>query len=157
MERIHFITVVIVTSLIVLFISVYSDDDKMLHNKKANECNLYILHTSILSYSEEYEGVCPPDLGVLFDSGFVKGAIFVSPNSSTKIPSNGNDVRNGLCDYLYFGKDKVIIDESGKIKASIPLLSTKKGVYPDAYLILYSERIIKEVEKIPNNITIPVK
>lgn len=129
-------------------LSVLAADIK--EKKEMDKANLHNLYSLFYMYSQDFKGFCPPDLWTLCEVGYVPGGSFyVSSNSNTKTPKSREDMQKGACDYLYFGKG-VNLQTLKKDKKVIPLMSTKAGIYPEAYVILYSNGLATESSSLPN-------
>jgi hypothetical protein len=119
------------------------------------------LFFSIRMY-QQANGELPPDLGALMDEGFLEEKFcYISFNSDTIPPKNGDDIRKGQCDYLYFGKDRKLVekwdgkkylgcfDENGK---AFPLLALKLGIYKNYFIYTTSVPEAKESKSPPSEI-----
>jgi len=87
--------------------------------------NLKMLSLLLQEYANANNGKLPDDLGVLLDWSVERNEqeipkLFICPTSMTKPPKNGDEVRNGQCDYVYLGKGKFLKD----LKEDEPLIIT---------------------------------
>jgi hypothetical protein len=97
-----------------------------LSNVKALMCVLQL-------YAHDYGEALPPDLGLLFEGDYcTSGRVYVSPDSATRPPMSGAEMRAGQCDYLYYGKGLRLPDCSEETV----ILMTRPGVRKRTYVSL---------------------
>ncbi len=112
---------------------------------------------ALLMYAGEYDGFFPNDLGILLDHGYLgQGKSFVSPNFSTKIPNNGDEINQGKCDYIYLGSG---LKDDNDNPTDVPLAFTKPGIIDKGWINVlfidgHSKKFnIKDQESLPVAIT----
>ena len=148
--------IIVITILIAFSLLLYACSKGTKGKENVNKYNdmrmmVNTLYFSIVFYNQAY-GECPPDLGALFDNGFLEeGKCYVSFSSNTVPPKNGDDIRNGQCDYYYFGKGKKYIGPKSKGEA-YPLLALKPGIYKDYFIYTTSNAEAKESKSPPPKI-----
>ena len=104
---------------------------------------------SIQQYSEDHNGWYPPDLASLVEEDYLcPSKVFVSPGSPTPVPSSAADVRNGKCDYHYFGKGMKLVSVSDA--AAVPIIATKSGVRQGDFICVgYSDGSVHSLLGVP--------
>ena len=92
----------------------------------------------LMWYANEHSMSFPDNLSQLMDDRYCEmGIFFVSNYSKTKRPESGNDIKNGQCDLIYFGKGQIFPEyEPSKAFKSKPVVMTKPGIYPDDFVIV---------------------
>lgn len=117
----------------------------------SDNANLKQIGTGIRMYAVDFGNRFPDDLGVLIDKEYLKtGRIYVVPGSPTKAPVTGADVRNGQCDYFYFGKG---LSTAAPNQASVPIACTKPGLLPnDLMNVLYADGHVETHAGLPEDV-----
>ena len=114
---------------------------------------------AIQTYSQIYKKL-PDNLGLLSDKQFCGNhRLFLSSFSNTQEPKNGNDVRNGLCDFLYFGK-KVKYNGAATFEkgANIPLMVAKIKYYPKHIIVVgFLDGHVESFTELPKNLLDTIK
>jgi len=133
--------VFIVTSFCFYFIFKDKKKDKVNNISKPNylersaEYQLMNLGLAVQMYVDQYKGQLPPDLGILIDRGYCENREFyVIAGTETKLAIDGNDIRKGQCDILYFGNESMNLNDY--INRPIPILATKTGALGGGKMIV---------------------
>ena len=166
------ITIAIVLIAIMSFIVFVLNPSRETSKVKADKdlmwrCILF----SIQMYSQEYNGYCPNDMGMLIDGGYMEsGSLYVCMGSKTKHPERGDDVRKGNTDFIYLAEGKKYEwDEASNamtkntndsehaekikfaVKENYPVIVTKPGCHKK-FLVAYSNGSVLEYEILPKDI-----
>lgn len=112
--------------------------------------NLKQIGLALRMYSAENSENYPPDLGMLFDQGYLtSGKTCVSPKSSTLPPASGDDIRAGRCDYIYFGTGHT----EKNCTVDMPLATTKPdAVNAVSVYVLYGDGHVKGYSVPPSDV-----
>jgi ankyrin repeat protein len=100
-------------------------------------------------FASDYNGCLPMDLGFLQEMGYLEnGKIYVcsGAKSPTPPPKDGEDIRNGYCDYLYFGAGQKESDYTPRDA----LMCTKPGIYGNEdIIVLYGDGHVATYRTVP--------
>ena len=120
------------------------------------------LYLAVAQYSIDHGDYCPNDLGALIDSNYCPAGMFYRLDIDDKdaLPKNGNEVRDGKCDFMYFAKGMKMPDSSadsskksdGSTLGSFPLFTLKKA-YCGVWLVAYSDGFVETYDSKPGFLT----
>ena len=100
--------------------------------------NLKQLGFALQMYTGDHDGQFPPGLGRLLDQGYVpqtsakifrRGVVPSSPVPEAQVPLNGDEIRHGECDYLYFGEG---LNTKGA-DPDLPIAMTRPGTFSKGF------------------------
>jgi len=112
--------------------------------------NLKQIGLGVIMWSDDNGEKFPDDLGAALE--YVgAGQVFVCPASKTVPPATAEEIRAGRCDYLYFGKGKLLKDMARP--SSFPLACTKPGLLKKGHInVLYGDGHVAGHEQVPENV-----
>lgn len=97
--------------------------------QKTTALALQKIHLGLLMFAGDDPNHClPSDLGALHDSGtYTATKIWIIPGSGTKQPQTGDDIRNGLTDYILLVPGKPL----DALSPESPLMITNPRFVPE--------------------------
>jgi prepilin-type processing-associated H-X9-DG protein len=112
--------------------------------------NLKQIGLGLRMYSSDHQEQFPEDLAVLWEQSYLSaGKVFVCPASHTKQPMSANELREGQCDYIYFGKDATESSHG----ASNPIAATRPGIFSGEFInVLYADGHVRGYAQPPESV-----
>lgn len=112
--------------------------------------NLREIGRAVSLYCSDHGGELPNSLGALLDDDYIKDASrFLSPGSTTDVPSSGAEVDSGSCDYLYL----VSSTTDRQTGTHQPLAVTEQGILRDGFVnVLFADGRVKGYFSLPTAI-----
>ena len=87
---------------------------------------------AIESYAVDHDGWCPPDLATLAEESELPASrVYVCQGSATQVPKSAEDIRNGKCDFYYFGHGKRWSTGGSAIE---PIIATKPSIRQGTFI-----------------------
>ena len=131
-------TILLISGLILLSIllgiscTTQINDSRLQARLICNSNDLKNLGLLIFQYNHD-KGNYPTDLSVLYGDYCVTPQYFVCQGiTDTPLPKSSQDIKNGACDYFYFGKGYT----RKEYPEDLPILVTKPGILPDKIIFL---------------------
>ena len=136
----------------IYFVRQAPNDRVLVTINQSKKLGIFILGTSAFASSDStsHAVLLPMDLGwvccyfgdTMIEEWFEKW-IEISDTYIKSVPSNGYEIRKGICDYIYLGADTALNEHEQK-----PILMTKPGLMTDGVVVVYAG-LLNERGQIP--------
>lgn len=122
-----------------------------------NNCgDLKQIGLALTMYCADNGGAFPHDLACLWEGEYLTSPrLYVSPHSTTRYPKEPNEIRQGFCDYLYFGAGKTNRELGMDEPIAVPM--ARGRLLDDLLYVLFGDGHVKGYTNPPESVETAVR